>query len=112
VHNSGNKAVEATYAKRPDGKFEVKLKLARSKLRADGLGKESVVAIDDPIEVAVFSGDKANEKTLYLAKHRFNSGETELSVVVDEVPSRAAVDPFIKLIDRKPDDNTITVSKR
>ncbi|MBM3762722.1 MAG: M1 family metallopeptidase [Acidobacteria bacterium] len=107
-----NKAVEATYAKRADGKFDVKLKLATSKLRADGLGKESAIAINDPIDVAVFAGEESSEKTLYLAKHKFSKGETELNVVVDEEPTRAGVDPFIKLIDRKPDDNIVAVAKR
>jgi len=32
--------------------------------------------------------------------------------VVDEEPTRAGVDPFIKLIDRKPDDNIVAVAKR
>lgn len=107
-----NKTVDATWAKRSDGKYDVKLKLATIKLHADGLGKESAIPIQDPIDIAIFSGTKEKEKILYSAKHRFTQGTTELDIVVAEEPTRAGIDPFIKLIDRKPDDNTIAVSKR
>lgn len=107
-----NRAVSATAQKRPDGKYTVSLKLATNKLHADGLGKESPLPINDPIDVAIFAGSRDAEKVLHTSKVRFTGPETTLEFTVDERPTRAGIDPFVKLIDRKPTDNTIEVEQR
>jgi hypothetical protein len=35
----------------------------------------------------------------------------EFEITVDRMPTRAGIDPYNKLIDRKPDDNVIVVGK-
>ncbi len=104
-----NKAVEATFSRRDDGKYVVRLTLETAKLRADGQGVESPVALDDLIEVGVFGAEAgqgaAADKVLYLAKHRLSAASTTLELVVDELPVEAGVDPLNKLVDRNSDDN-------
>jgi len=39
------------------------------------------------------------------------SGESEFTIVVNEKPVRAGIDPVVKLVDRRPDDNTVAVTK-
>ena len=46
---------------------------------------------------------------LYLKKHRIKSGESTLVIEVDGKAAKAGIDPVVKLIDRRPDDNVIAV---
>jgi ABC-2 type transport system permease protein len=103
-----NRAVEATYRKLPDGKFEVKLKVAAKKMKADERGAETEVALADWIDIGVL--DEAG-KPLYLEKKKIDKAEMEFDIVVDRLPAKAGIDPFNKLIDRRPDDNVIDVSR-
>ena len=65
--------------------------------------------MDDWIDVGVFaraSGDaEEKEKVLYLEQQRVTADTRSLTVVVDEQPYEAGLDPYNKLIDRIPDDN-------
>lgn len=102
-----NRVVTASAAAR-DGKFVVTLELATRKLRADELGVEQPIAIDDEIEVGVFAAPSPGEelgRPLHLQRHRFTGELTTLEIVVDEAPVRVGVDPYNKLIDRLPRDN-------
>jgi hypothetical protein len=49
---------------------------------------------------------------LYLAKHRVRTGAQRVTVVVDQMPYRAGIDPLHKLIDRVVTDNTTGVRDR
>ncbi len=109
-----NKAVSATYLQTPDKKYKVTLTVQAKKLKSDGSGNETPMAMDDYIDVGVFSGTKDHEKTLYLKKEKFtsnNQGKQTFEITVDELPTRAGIDPINKLVDRIPDDNTIDVTK-
>ncbi len=109
-----NRVETATAKKRADGKYEVVLDLHAAKLYADGKGKEMPGKLDDWIEVGVFargpSGEEADEKVLYLKRHRITGGQPKLTVVVDEKPYEAGFDPYNKLIDRVSSDNRKRVS--
>lgn len=107
-----NRAVEATYRRREDGKYLVHLTVEAKKLRADGRGNETPIELDDLIDIGVFGeatgeggSGKATEKVLYLAKHRLHEPRSTLELVVDELPLEAGVDPLNKLVDRSSDDN-------
>ena len=106
-----NKAVEATYRETPDKKYVVKIKIKARKLRSDGLGKENEIAINDLVDIGIFTGEKKTEKALFLEKRRITQPEMEFEITVDQMPTRAGIDPYNKLIDRTPDDNAIAVVK-
>jgi hypothetical protein len=42
---------------------------------------------------------------VHLQKHKIDRSEVKLEIVVEEEPLEAGIDPYIKLIDRNPDDN-------
>jgi len=109
-----NRVQGATAHKRPDGKYEVTLDLFAAKRYADGKGKETAGKLDDWIEVGVFargpSGKEADEKVLYLQRHRITAAHPKLTVVVDTLPYEAGFDPYNKLIDRVSADNRKRVS--
>ncbi|HSN86171.1 MAG TPA: hypothetical protein VL025_05400, partial [Thermoanaerobaculia bacterium] len=109
-----NRVTVATYAKRPDGKYDVQLTVEAKKMRADGQGIETPVAINDWIDVGVFgekprAKGKPEETVLYLTKHRINQPKTKIRLVVDQPPVRAGIDPYNKLVDRNSDDNRMKV---
>ena len=101
-----NRAISATY-KEKGGKFEVTLKVSAKKLRADETGKQTEVPMDDLVDIGVLGPD---DQPLYLKKHRIKTGETTLTIEVDSKPVKAGIDPVVKLIDRRSDDNTVPVT--
>jgi len=103
-----NRAVSATYKEAGPGRFEVTLKVFAKKMRSDESGAVKDVPMDDFVDIGVLGPD---DKPLYLKKHRIKSGETELRIEVAEKPERAGIDPVVKLIDRRSDDNTVAVTK-
>ena len=103
-----NRALSATWLPAADGKYEVKLKVAARKIRAGELGEEKEVPLADWIDIGVLD---AQGQPLYMEKHKIEQAETEFTILVDRLPAKAGIDPWNKLVDRKPDDNTIAVSK-
>lgn len=110
-----NRVTEATSKKLPDGRYRVTLEVEARKLRADSLGDEAAVPMDDLVDVGVFLADPKDKKgvgaPLYLSKRRIRGGAQTLTVVVDRQPARAGIDPYHKLIDRNGDDNTTAVKQ-
>jgi hypothetical protein len=104
-----NSAVEAKYREVSKGKYEVTLKVRVRKVKADESGVEREVPLADWIDIGVFD---AKKRPRYLAKHKIDKHETEFTLTVDGVPDTAGIDPWNKLVDRQPDDNTTHVTKR
>ena len=90
----------------PDGRFEVTLKVAAKKLKADALGKETDSPLHDWIDIGVLDADG---KALYLEKKKIEQEEATFTLVVPTKPAKAGIDPFNTLIDRRPKDNAIPV---
>ncbi|MGD0303561.1 MAG: M1 family aminopeptidase [Candidatus Acidiferrales bacterium] len=107
-----NKALSAVVTPTADKKYKVTLTVQARKVKADGNGNESPMEMNDYIDVGVFSGSKDDEKQLYLKREKFTQEKQTFEIVVDEMPTRAGIDPYNKLIDRVSDDNTIDVTKQ
>lgn len=107
-----NKTMEATYEKVGD-QYKVSLSVDAIKYRADSLGVESIVPINDWIDVGVFTEDSdGKEKLIYLQKHKITEKDNAIEILVDDLPVKAGIDPINKLIDRNPDDNVKGVSEK
>ncbi|MGO9339702.1 MAG: ABC transporter permease/M1 family aminopeptidase [Terracidiphilus sp.] len=100
-----NKAVSAKAQPTADHKYKVTLVVDARKMRANGEGAETEIPIHDLIEVGVFKGKKDSEEPLRTEKVWITQPHTTLTFVVNEPPTRAAIDPYSKLIDRNPEDN-------
>ena len=107
-----NKAISATSQKTPDGKYKVTLNVQVRKVQADENGVESPMPLDDYIDIGVFTGKKDEEKPLYMKREKFTQEHRTFTIVVDQQPTRAGIDPYNKLIDRIADDNMIDVTKQ
>ena len=106
-----NKAISATSQKTADGKYKVTLSVQARKAQSDGNGAETPMQLADYIEIGVFTGNKDEEKPLYMKKEKITQEKQTFSIVVDQQPTRAGIDPYNKLIDRIADDNMIDVTK-
>jgi hypothetical protein len=107
-----NKALSATYRRTAAGKYEVTVDVEARKSQVDADGNETRMPLADFIEIGVFSGKKDEEKPLYLEKKKMTQEHATYTVLVDEKPTRAGIDPYNKLIDRIADDNEIEVTEK
>jgi ABC-2 type transport system permease protein len=114
-------SVNATPVPGAPGRYSVDLFVSAKKLRADSLGAETEVPMNDLVDIGLFTKAPAKPDPriddqvgvpIYLQKHRIRSGAQKITVVVDALPYRAGIDPLHKLIDRIPIDNTIGVRDR
>lgn len=113
-----NQLDEATYTKRPDGKYDVRLTLRAAKMRADSLGNETPIKLADYVDIGIFGPDQAKKtedydasgKPLFLKKVKLTQPQTVLTFVVASKPAKAGVDPYHKLIDRHYMDNVKAVA--
>ena len=90
------------------GAYRVTLFVDASKARADSIGNQTPVEMDELVEIGVFAGDRRKGspgEPLYLKQHRIRSGKQAIVVTVPRQPSRAGIDPHRRLIDRDRDDN-------
>jgi hypothetical protein len=94
------------------GAYRVTLFVDASKARADSIGNQTPVAMDDLVEIGVFAGppgDGSPGESLYLKQHRIRAGKQTIVLTVPRLPTRAGIDPYHKLIDRKRDDNVAEI---
>jgi ABC-2 type transport system permease protein len=101
------------------GEYRVAIDVVAKKVRADSVGNETEVPMDDLVEIGVFAdgdGDGDGDgfgAPLYLQRHRIRSGKQTIRVTVPRpeggAPARAGIDPYRKLIDRQRDDNVVAV---
>ena len=109
-----NKIIEATSS--PVGKngfYKVHLRVSVGKRYCDSSGNESpAIQVSDYIDIGVFgvstrdSDGRTQTNQLYLRKYKLTAGEHSFDIIVKEKPISAGIDPYGKLIDRRPDDNT------
>lgn len=107
-----NRAVAATWVPSAGGKYQVDVDVEARKSYADGQGKETEAPLSEWIDVGVFRGTKQDLEPLLLAKQHITAKKGHYTFTVDKEPAFAGIDPYNKLIDRKPDDNLIAVSKK
>lgn len=102
-----NKAVSAECRKTGDGRYAVTLTVESNKFRADSIGNQTGIPINDYIDIGAM-GEKGEE--LYLQKHRITASPTTFQITVDGKPAKAGIDPYLILIDRDRKDNMVKVN--
>jgi ABC-2 type transport system permease protein len=103
------KADSVTSTSLPDGRWKVTVVATASKLRADSLGAETAVPMNDLVDVGVFDAARPGARIgepIAIRKVRVATGTSRHEFIVDRKPVRAGVDPYNLLIDRNPGDNT------
>jgi ABC-type transport system involved in multi-copper enzyme maturation permease subunit len=99
----------------PDGAgaWRATLYVDASKARADSVGRQTPIPMDDLMEVGVFADRTGSPgdlgEVLSLKQHRIRTGKQAITVVVPRRPARAGVDPYRRVIERVRDDNVAAV---
>jgi hypothetical protein len=88
------------------GTLQVTLEVEARKLAIDEAGVETVLAMDDWVEIGVFAADEP----VYLRKHRVRSGKQTIAVTVPSRPTRAGIDPRFLLVDWATADDVASVT--
>lgn len=108
-----NRVTDATAVKQKDGTYKVDFTVSSAKFRADSLGRETKIKLNDRIEVAVLSkpaeGRKYGKK-IWSQQIRLTNEKQQLSCIVKDIPFEAGIDPDNLLIDRVADDNLKKIS--
>jgi ABC-2 type transport system permease protein len=107
-----NRAVEATSTPLGRGRWHVEVVVEARKVRADTLGNETYVPVDDWIDVGLYRQGGSRGSTLELRREHLTARRTRVSFDVSSRPLRAGIDPTHKLIDRRGSDNVIAVTER
>ncbi len=95
-----------------DGRFRVTLAVTARKVRADSIGSETEVPMNDLVEIGIYGApteEHPDGAPLYLRRHRLQAGSQTINVVIADRPHRAGIDPLGKLIQREKADNVVDV---
>ena len=94
----------ADYTAIDNGKYKVNFEIEAKKLRADTIGNETEIQLNDWVDIGVFK-DSDEEELLAIKRVKFTGGNQNFSLVVDTIPAKAAIDPKRLLIERVYKDN-------
>lgn len=98
------------YKQLPDKTFKVTLTVGSAKFYSDSIGKQKAATVNDYMDVGVFASKTVNgketEKQLVLQRIKMDKPEKTFEFIVNEKPVSAGIDPYHKLIDRTPKNNT------
>jgi hypothetical protein len=108
------KTEEAEAKRRPDGRYDVTLKVSARKLYADGKGVETDAPLSEAFDIGAFSAEPGkkgyrSDAVIALERHTLVSGRQDIRLVLDKEPIFIGVDPFNGRIDRNSNDNLVKV---
>lgn len=113
-----NKVTKATYKEISKGNYQITIEVESTKNYFDGTGKLlSTGNKPNLLEIAVFDADTKNKQgmtvktPLVLEKVWVKPGKSTFTYTTKKLPFKAGIDPYNKMIDRIPDDNTKPVEK-
>ncbi len=112
LYSNNVNSIEVT---KEDDLYRVDMEVECYKIKADSIGNETEVPLDDWIEVLAFSElyqDGKKEKVIANPDNRWfklKSGKNVLSFYTNTKPSEAGVDPLYKLLDKNVFDNIKSV---
>jgi ABC-2 type transport system permease protein len=93
---------DAVFTPRADGKYHIRLTIEAQKLKSSGLGQQQAMALNLPVTVQLTNADDQPIETI---RPTLSQAETTLTLVTDELPKAAAVDPDYKLPSAYVQDN-------
>ncbi len=104
IYNNHTTNIASTKTK--DGNYKVDLEVECKKSRADSVGSERDIALNDWIDVGVYTAGKDGKDSLiYITKKFISQPKNKFEIIVKDKPSKAGIDPLHKLIDRDTEDN-------
>lgn len=105
------RAEEVASEKLENGKFKITFKASAKKFSADGEGQETEQALEESVEIAMFTNDPnkygLENRVIYKQQHSVVSGDNTFEIIVDEKPAYIGIDPFVRFIDRDTGNNIL-----
>lgn len=107
-------AVDEVLVESVDGAFDVSVTVSAKKMYADGKGVESEVSFTEPLQIALFPAEPENDESfgdddlpspLLLVQEPVSDGTQTFVYRVNEKPDRVGIDPYLRMIDRNPENN-------
>lgn len=96
-----NEIVEAWVESSKDGKYLVNIASDFKKFQTDSAGVDVPVALNDWIEIGVYTkGENGVDELIYVKKHHITDQLTELQIETNKQPTKVEIDPKFKLLDR------------
>lgn len=113
-----NRVMDAKTKALDNGKWETTFTVNAKKIYYDDKGKEkSVDEKKNLIDVGLFGEDETNDdgftvkNPFYFELKWLSPGDNTFTIITDEKPLKAGIDPYNKLIDRNSDDNLKSVEE-
>ena len=98
------------YKKISDKEYKVSLTVGCAKFYADSTGNLTKAKVNDYVDIGIFSTEKVKnkdvEKPLLFTRVKMDAPEKTFEFTVTEKPVSAGIDPYLKLIDRTPKNNS------
>ena len=109
-----NHLLNAYAHQRSDGKWAVTLQLSLAKIQADGTGVETSLVYNEPVEIVLYADQTGAphdpQRELYHARHNLPAGASSVTVIVDQLPKQAALDPYRGMILKSESDSRRSVT--
>ncbi|MCE7992275.1 MAG: hypothetical protein HEP71_09855 [Roseivirga sp.] len=105
-----NRLKEARVKTLENGKFRVTLDIEAYKIKADTIGTEVQVQVNDWIDIGLYA-DADESELIFEKRVKFDGKDIQLSFDVDQQPVKAAIDPRRILIERIYSDNVKRVEE-
>ncbi len=91
-----------------NGMYEVVMDIEARKLHADSVGNETEMPLHEWVDIGVYA-DSDEEELIHWERVKFTELNSTHTLVVDQKPAKAAIDPRRILIERVIDDNVKVV---
>ena len=91
------------------GSQNIVAKIESKKIRADSIGNEKSIPLDEWVDIGFFT-DKDEKELIGQKRIRIVQNKTNISFQLDSLPLKAAIDPRHLLIDKVYSDNIKTVN--
>lgn len=99
----------ASAKKRNDGKYDVLFDIEAYKMYADTIGNEVKQPLNEWVDLGFYS-DSEEKKLQSWKRINLTDERSQITLVADSLPAKAAIDPRRMLIERVIDDNMKTVN--
>lgn len=100
---------QVTLSENASGSFTVILDISAAQFSANGKGEESEEVFSDYVDIVLFGNDpddfSLEPEILYEQKHLLKQGDNQIVIEMDTLAKFAALDPFVRYIDRETRDN-------
>ncbi|KZS39827.1 hypothetical protein AWE51_09265 [Aquimarina aggregata] len=98
-----------SHKKLQNGQYEIILDVITKRFETKKQGEDLEIPIKEPIQIGVFRKHPKkvglDDDILYLKAHQFNKHKSQIKIIVDDIPSYIAIDPYGTRLDKNRIDN-------